>query len=192
MKLADQSIKVPRDSHNIGSHTNELVTHTYKFIQLIDAAGCTCELAMLPCHLRYPFPCIQQPWMIPLPGSPDTLAEIAGSEEQHIKSIQGCNLIQLFQWFRIFNLEDDKPVPVSLFEICIKIKVRIRAIRIASIYCAQTKWVKTGMTNNVFCILNTHHMRNHNSCRIHFKWLNQVAITTPWHPNQSISIISFC
>ena len=88
---------------------------------------------MFLCYFSYALPGTRQFWMIPLPGSAYTLAKITGAEEKHIIALESGNCFQIIQGFRIFYLQNNKALFVSLEKIFVKIQGRIRAIRVSAI-----------------------------------------------------------
>src|SRR5674476_1632839 len=91
----------------------------------------------------------------------------------------------------VLNLQYNKPFFVGFLQVFHKVNIRIASVRISSVYGPEAKWVKAGHPDNIFCIIQAHNMRYHNTGGIHFKRFNKVAIAAPGYTNKDICCLLY-
>ena len=129
--------------------------------------------------------------MIQLAGMSDGMRIVTGTEEQHIKTGQGGNFLNLLHCLGIFDLQNDKPLLIGLPGIFMSRNIAILGIGIAAIHRPSANWMETGHANHILSILHGHDVGNHNAGGIQLQGADIIAVGASGHTNQDIRIVNF-
>ena len=129
--------------------------------------------------------------MVKLSGVTDSVRIVAGAKEENVVTGNLCNFFDLVHSFRIFNLQNNKPLVISLTVILCLRKSAVYCIRITAVYRPAADGIEAGHVDNLSCILSGHNVRRHNAGGIQFQRTNIIAIGTAGYPTENIGVINF-
>ena len=130
--------------------------------------------------------------VVKLGGMPDRMAEVAGTEENHVNPRHFADFIQFGQRFGIFDLHNHHAVFIGETDIFPEIESAVEPVCVAAVHGTQPQRLKPRHTDDFLCLLQAHQMRHHDSGSIGFQRADIITVAPLCDSYNAISVMCFC